>query len=151
MSVEMPFEIRTLESPTHVITTKVTLTMECQRNCVTDLRQIQTQENSHQLQIERNKNNHFKQWRNISVTQEIKNKVWMVGQKLKKIKIDGDIGFLKYSQADQGNSVLSLFVTFNHYTCEELFAVKLYGFVIKILEVISLPSLSFVKGLCDKT
>jgi len=24
MSVEMPFEIRTLESPTHVITTKVT-------------------------------------------------------------------------------------------------------------------------------
>ena len=69
----------------------------------------------------------------------------------KKIKIDGDIGFLKYSQADQGDSVLSLFVTFNHYTCEELFAVTLYGFVIKILEVISLPSLSFVKGLCDKT
>ena len=29
MSVEMPFEIRTLESPTHVIATKVTLTMQC--------------------------------------------------------------------------------------------------------------------------
>lgn len=30
MSVEMPFEIRTLESPTHVIRTKVTLTMQSQ-------------------------------------------------------------------------------------------------------------------------
>lgn len=74
----------------------------------------------------------------------------MVGQKLKKIKIDGDIGFLKYFQVDQGSSVLSLFVIFNYYICEELFVVKLYGFVIKILEVIFLFLLSFVKGLCDK-